>query len=698
VRMQHDVLGELVLAGPGRGAAQSAIGTLRRLAFDGDYEAVRVLSQLVAAQMQFDAETGGLRGSRSVTELARASDTAPFVRLYALGHLPRELVANTSAWADLAEAAKATDQLAGFQALVRRNAPIQDEVLRAYVLIGFVGLNRPGPMGELTSAGSKLKVLDVIRTSAAVVSGENADTTFNFGRELILRLASDDALMAAIHHELGHHIMNRLALGIGLPADEPAREALFRDLGAVLPGVIKAAGEEPGRPAHGNDARRWQSPHGFSLLCTREQLPDGSYTHFSLTVDGGTIDKAAACMFAYYVLRLTGADATQVAAVYSTRGMFHFGVAEPLPAPGTVGERARGVDRSFLEDVYRQSRPWFAELERAGRVCATEGDIRWILGVQEFTTMYHAPDQENAWNELNVCAQIRGSANLAAPGGPPVGELLRVSVRCGDVGAIGLVLEAFPSAADAAAEDPKLWDLGRSLSVLRDRDGTRYYGPVASDLMAVLAALAASGFDLDTTFTPEGDTLLTDAAARSPLIVSSLLSIGADVARRNANGETPLLVAAATGRLDIAEVLLDARADVAERDPVGLTPLHRAAGSDDRGLLRLLIRHGGDPSASSNSGVTPLMLAAKHGAAEAVDELLDAGADAGATTDLGQTALHFAAQARWGTNAVGAIKRLLDAGLEMDEEDNDGVTPTMVAKRRMETDPVAIFFSKRGAQ
>jgi uncharacterized protein len=698
VRMEHDVLGELVLAGPGRGAAQSAVGTLRRLAFDGDYQAVRVLSQLVAAQMQFDAETAGLRGSRSVTELARASDTAPLVRLYALGHLPRELVANTSAWADLAEAAKATDELGRFQALVSRNAPIQHEVLRAYVLTGFVGINRPGPLGELTSAGSKLKVLDVIRTDAAVVSGDNADTKFNFGRELILRLPSDDALMAVIHHELGHHIMDGLALGIGLPADEPAREALFGELGAVLPGVIKAAGDEPGRPAHANDARRWQSPQGFSLLCTREQLPDGSYTHFSLTVDGGTIDQAAACMFAYYVLRLTGAEVTQVAAVYSTRGMFHFGVAEPLPAPDTVDERARAVDHSFLEDVARHAGPWFAELERTGRVGATEGDIRWTLGVQEFTTMYYAPDQADAWNELNVCAQIRGGANLAAPGGAPLGEFLRLCVRCGDVGAIRLVLEAFPSAAHAAAEDPKLWDLGRSLCALRDRDGTQYYGAVASDLVAVLAALAASGFELDVTFTPEGDTLLTDAAARSPLIVSSLLSIGADVARRNANGETPLLVAATAGRPDIVAVLLDARAGVADRDPEGLTPLHRAAGSDDRGLLRLLIGHGGDPSASSNSGVTPLMLAAKHGAAEAVGELLDAGADAEATTDLGQTALHFAVQAPWETNAVGAIKRLLDAGLKMDEEDNNGVTPTMVGKRRLETDPVAVFLSQRSAQ
>jgi hypothetical protein len=92
--LPYDMLTDLIIGAPGRSAVESALATLHQLALDGDFAAVLGMSQVVAHELGLGAATPGLRESRSLRELLGASDTAPLVRLYALGFLPRQLLAD----------------------------------------------------------------------------------------------------------------------------------------------------------------------------------------------------------------------------------------------------------------------------------------------------------------------------------------------------------------------------------------------------------------------------------------------------------------------------------------------------------------------------------------------------------------------------------------------------------------------------
>lgn len=117
-----------------------------------------------------------------------------------------------------------------------------------------------------------------------------------------------------------------------------------------------------------------------------------------------------------------------------------------------------------------------------------------------------------------------------------------------------------------------------------------------------------------------GDTPLhAAAAAHRKVIVSELLSIGADVRARNRRGAQPLHYAAdgrpGSGHLDpnaqpgTIVALLKAGADPNAIDKGGVTPLHRAVRNRCGSAVRALIEGGADVGQPNASGSTPLQLA-----------------------------------------------------------------------------------------
>jgi ankyrin repeat protein len=120
-----------------------------------------------------------------------------------------------------------------------------------------------------------------------------------------------------------------------------------------------------------------------------------------------------------------------------------------------------------------------------------------------------------------------------------------------------------------------------------------------SDLDAARAALDA-GADANAV-NDHGDTMLQEAASKSPEMVKLLLDHHANVDARDSSGGTALLqcaLYASTGFYDataVAEVLIAAGADVNARTKDGLTPLGAADASDGANLqpLKDLLRaHG----------------------------------------------------------------------------------------------------------
>ena len=138
--------------------------------------------------------------------------------------------------------------------------------------------------------------------------------------------------------------------------------------------------------------------------------------------------------------------------------------------------------------------------------------------------------------------------------------------------------------------------------------------------------------------------------------VQKLLALGANPLATNANGETPLIVAAAAAsryapgsseaaaRIAVVEVL----APVSNVDAIsgdGQSAMRRACLGDRPQLVNILLGAGAVPDArAAKTDWTPLMIAASAGSEACVRILLAAGADPKITARSGFTALMAAAK------------------------------------------------------
>lgn len=110
----------------------------------------------------------------------------------------------------------------------------------------------------------------------------------------------------------------------------------------------------------------------------------------------------------------------------------------------------------------------------------------------------------------------------------------------------------------------------------------------------------------------------------------------------DANGNSPLMLAALTGNVRVAEVLLHHGAQLEARDSEGFTPLHTAVERSHPAFLRLLLARGAQPGAAARDARTPLHSAAQAGLVEVGKVLLDHGARWDARERNGANPLHGA--------------------------------------------------------
>jgi adenosylhomocysteine nucleosidase len=111
------------------------------------------------------------------------------------------------------------------------------------------------------------------------------------------------------------------------------------------------------------------------------------------------------------------------------------------------------------------------------------------------------------------------------------------------------------------------------------------------------------------------------------------------LARRSADGYTPLHFAAFFAKPEAARILIGAGApvDAVADNPSRVQPLHSAAAGRQVDICRLLIAAGADVNARQQNGFTPLHAAGENGDPEMVELFLSAGANPRATTDDGRT-------------------------------------------------------------
>jgi ankyrin repeat protein len=215
--------------------------------------------------------------------------------------------------------------------------------------------------------------------------------------------------------------------------------------------------------------------------------------------------------------------------------------------------------------------------------------------------------------------------------------------RLGECGIVSLLCAA---TAMAAGPDARLADAAKKM----DR--------------AAIRALLKQRVDVNSPQV-DGTTALHWTAYQDDLETAALLvPAGANVKAANRYGVTPLSLACTNGNGAMVELFLKAGADPNTVVPGGETVLMTAARTGKVQAVKALLSGGANVSAQeSQRGQTALMWAAAEGNVEVVEELLKAGADLHARLDSGFTPLLFAVR----EGRPGAVRVLLKAGADVNE-------------------------------
>src|SRR5690606_11232046 len=210
------------------------------------------------------------------------------------------------------------------------------------------------------------------------------------------------------------------------------------------------------------------------------------------------------------------------------------------------------------------------------------------------------------------------------------------------------------------------------------------------------------------------------------------------------DGATALVIAIINAHYDFAALLIEHGADPNVVDSSGMGALYAAVDMhrlavghgrpnpkpsgllDSPDIVELLLEHGADPNArlskpimqwqhtfgdsALGEGATPFLRAAKSGDVEIMRLLLAGGADPRHTMPNGATALMYAAGLGWrngsplapsydqGTEAeaIEAIELLLDLGLDVNAQDDEGNTALHAAVTGRASEAIVRFLATDG--
>lgn len=156
---------------------------------------------------------------------------------------------------------------------------------------------------------------------------------------------------------------------------------------------------------------------------------------------------------------------------------------------------------------------------------------------------------------------------------------------------------------------------------------------------------------------------------------------------RDADGMTPLNLAAFNGNYDIVKELLGRNADIHIGDIDNSKPIHLAAISGNVRIAEALLASGAGVNEQDNHGATPLSFAAGRRHIDMVRYLLERGADVGTRNTRGMTPLFYA-----GTPEIAAL--MLDNGADVNARSNDGTTPLIAATWRGRVELIRYLLEK----
>lgn len=170
-----------------------------------------------------------------------------------------------------------------------------------------------------------------------------------------------------------------------------------------------------------------------------------------------------------------------------------------------------------------------------------------------------------------------------------------------------------------------------------------FFTAILRDDPATITALLRRGFDPNTRDAKGQVGLVIALKQESDKAFDALLAArNTQVEARNAQDESPLMMAAIKGNLELVQKLVERGADINRE---GWAPLHYAASAGlehSVAIASYLLEHSAYIDAASPNGSTPLMLAAQYSSEAMVKLLLEEGADVSLRNQQGQTAVDFA--------------------------------------------------------
>lgn len=163
--------------------------------------------------------------------------------------------------------------------------------------------------------------------------------------------------------------------------------------------------------------------------------------------------------------------------------------------------------------------------------------------------------------------------------------------------------------------------------------------------------------------------------------VALLLEHGANATQVNDLDLSPLSGAIKHNDIEMAKLLTAAGAPLEAQDNYSRTPIWGAVLCNAEEIFYYLVEQGADVQRSIPDGPTLLHVAAQMGIAGVIEKLLSMGLDPNARDGRFQsTPLHFAA----GNGFLDCVQLLIDAGVELNPEDINGMTPLEKAQEMLE--------------
>jgi ankyrin repeat protein len=252
-----------------------------------------------------------------------------------------------------------------------------------------------------------------------------------------------------------------------------------------------------------------------------------------------------------------------------------------------------------------------------------------------------------------------------------------------------------------AARDGKSPDIIRVLRSagveIKDNEGVEYVAVKNSEEMAL--ALLESGLGVKS----RNDLLVSSIELKGKeRLLQKVLQLGCEVNYRFNQGNTALVIAIKENT-QYVPILINAGADVNLANDEGTTPLMEAVAIRNKELIALLLRAKAKIDQADNDGKTPLMVAVYRGYEDIVALLLESGADVTIKDPAGGHALSYLANSSsWRdepsvkSRLEGIMDSLIQAGLSIDDKNNEGATLLMLATSSFNEPLMGLVLSKGG--